>query len=301
MADNDNQPTEEQIQEANAQEEAKWADDFTEDQLDVPYDNTDDTDNADDSDNTDNNEEEAEEPEAPVEEYEEPEPAVTVENPGDYTPKDYSFKVTLADGKTRTISTPEEADKIAEDADNFETPAQLMDFIRKSQKMENSLEKDREKYEEDKAKYDEQLKSETERRETVNAIANEFEYLESKGLLPPTPAQYKNADWSDPDVAKQPGVVEKIELLNYMVRENEARAKAGVQPLTSVIDALNAFEADEDRQTKETERKESGERRKAAGSRVAGVSPSRQSPYVPKGIAVGNPNILKRGAAQWDD
>jgi hypothetical protein len=64
-----------------------------------------------------------------VDEVSEPAPLVTVQDPGEYTPADYSFEVTLKDGKTVKVASAEEADKIAEDPDNFETPAQLSQFL----------------------------------------------------------------------------------------------------------------------------------------------------------------------------
>ncbi len=52
-------------------------------------------------------------------------------------------------------------------------------------------------------------------------------------------------------------------------------------------------------QKKKEETKAAGEARKAAGARVAGSSPAQQGSYVPKGIAVGNPNVFKRSEAIW--
>lgn len=297
-------PTEEQVKESNEAEEAKWQDDFQEDDLKVDYKGEQPKTEGKPVDEDDEEESEATQEvidDEEQEEYDDPEPVVTAQDPGDFQPKDYSFKVTLADGKKVTIKTPEEAEEVGEDPDNFATPKQLMNFITKSNKMINSLERDKEKYDADKKIHDEQVAIETGRAETVNTLASEFEYLETKGLLPKTPAKYRDVDWQDPEVAKQTGVKEKLEIIDYMVKENEARSKAGVKPITSAIDAYNAFQADTKRTEAETERKQAGQTRKKAGSRVAGVSPSSQGSYVPKGIAVGNPNVLKRGAAVWDN
>jgi hypothetical protein len=123
----------------------------------------------------------------------------------------------------------------------------------------------------------------------------------ARGYIPKIDPKYLDADWSDPGIAKQDGVKEQIELLNYMVKENEARLKAKVKPLVSIVDTFNAWQLDTGRQKEEAEAKAAAEARKEAGARVAGVSPSSQGSYVPKGIAVGNPNVLKRGASVWDN
>lgn len=291
------QPTETEVQEANAAEEQKWEGDFKEEDLQVPYKN----DDSDDDSKSDDKDEEAEVEDEPIEEYEEPEPVLTTEDPGEFEPSDHSFQITLADGKTKTVKTPEDADKIAEDPDNFETPKQLLDFIRKAEKMERQQDKEREEHDAKVEEHNKQKQAEQERRETVESLTSEFLYLENKGLLPKVSKANRNADWSDPEVMKQPGVKEQIDLLNYMVKENEVRIKAGVKPFGSALDAFNAWQLDTDRQKQEKETKAQGEARKAAGARVAGSSPAQQGTYVPKGIAVGDPNVLKRGAANWDN
>lgn len=302
MAGQENKgPTEEQIKDANDAEFAKWEDDFEQENLDIPYkkdENQKPTNSDDDNDDgaDDNNDDEEEQ----VVTYDSP-PPVTVSDPGDYKPADHSFEVTLKDGKTHKVSTPEEADKLAEDADNFETPKQLLDFIRRSQKMETQLDKDKDTWQTQKDTFDEQTKSEQQRYDFINDTAREFDYLVGKKLLPPIDKRYKDADWSDPEVAKQPGIKEQTDLLDFMVRENETRKKANIAPITSVIDAYSAWQLDAKRIAEEKENKESGERRKRAGARIAGVSPSQQGTSAPKGIAVGNPNVFKRSAAIWDN
>lgn len=309
-------PTEEQLKAANEAEEAKWQGDFKEEDLSIPYkrekeDEAKKGTNADDKGTVSDGKEKTEpKTEAVVEEpeYTEPVPALTVEDPGEYKPADYSFEVTLKGGKTVKVSTPEEADKLSEDPENFETPKQLMDFITKSNKMHRQLDKDYDEWEKKHKTFSEQLETETQRRETIDGYVGEFQYLVSKGKLPAIAKEYVDADWSDPEIAKQPGVKEQIAILNYMAKENEVRAKAGVKPITSIVDAYNAWREDEgvkqeeaDRKAQEEADKAAGEARKAASARVAGVSPTNQGTYVPKGIAVGNPHVFDRGAAQWDN
>lgn len=309
-------PTEDQIKAANEAEEARWAGDYKEEDLAVPYkreDTKDEKKSADKPEDTEGDDGGNKPDDKPgdsedVEQYSEPTPVITVEDPGDYKPADYSFEVTLKDGKTIKVTTPEEAEKLADDPDNFETPKQLMDFINKQNKMARNLERDYEKWETQKKTFTEQLETETQRRETIDTFVGEFQYLVSKGKLPAVAKEYLDADWSDPKVAEQPGVKEQIAILSYMEKENAIRAKAKVKPLTSIVDAYNAWREDEGEQEKANKAKEdeeakkaAGEARKVASSRVAGVSPASQGTYVPKGIAVGNPHVFDRGAAQWDN
>ena len=310
-------PTPEQVEAANKAEEARWQGDFKDEDLTIPYKSegedeskkdgksakTDGDGTGEDGKNEDE-ESDAEE----VEQYSEPVPVITVQDPGEYKPADYSFEVTLKDGKTVKVTTPEEAEKLADDPDNFETPKQLMDFINKQNKMQRNLDRDYEKWEAQKKTFTEQLETETQRRETIDTFVGEFQYLEGKGKIPKVAKEYRDADWSDPEVAKQPGVKEQIAILRYMEKENADRAKAKVKPLTSIIDAYNAWKEDEGEQERANKAKEeeeakkaAAEARKAASGRVAGVSPAAQGTYVPKGIAVGNPHVFDRGAAQWDD
>lgn len=299
-------PTEEQLAEVTSKQDAefaKWESDFPEEDLTIKYKRDDDAtekkpeDNpgapAKEDDKKDTQEEE-------VAEYEAPEPVLIAEDPGEYVPADYSFEITLKDGKTVTVKTPEEADAIADDPDNFETPKQLSDFLKKSLTMSSKLDRDYEKWESQHKTFTEQVEQESERRETVNNYVGEFDYLVSKGLIPAVDKKYLTADWTDPEVSKQAGVKEQLELLTYMVEENKLRAKANVKPLTSIVDTYNAWKADEKQQAATDEAKAEAAARKAASARVSSGSPASQGTYVPKGISVGRV-IPQRGAAMWDD
>lgn len=307
MADDKPAPTEEQVKAHNEAEDAKWNGDFKDEELNIPYRRQAADDTVDDKTGKDDDKADDDIEVPDTNEYTAPAPVVTVQDPGDYKPADYSFEVTLKDGKTVKVSTTEEAEKLADDPDNFETPKQLMDFINKQNKMRTSLDRDQEKWAAQKKTFTEQLATETQRRETVDTYVGEFSYLVGKGLMPKIDKQYLDADWSDPEIAKQPGVKEQLALLDYMVKENAVREKAHVKPITSVVDAFNAWQMDEGHQKAIAKAKEAedasraaGETRRANSARVAGVSPAQQGTYVPKGIAVGNPNVLKRGAAAWD-
>lgn len=312
MPDDKPVPTEEQVKAANEAEDAKWQGDFKDEDLAVPYkreaDNDDkDEENSDEADNDDSDKESDVEDTQAEQQPVVTESVVTVEDPGEYKPADHSFEVTLADGKSHKISTVEEAEKLAEDADNFETPKQLLDFIRKSEKMERQLDKDYEKWEAQHETFTIQLETETQRREQVDSYVGEFSYLVGKGLLPKISAEDANADWVDAktgrrtEVASHPGVKEQMALLDYMEKENGIRKEAGIKPLSSIVDAFNAWQLDTGRQKDEADTKAAGEARKAAASRVASVSPAAQPGVTaPKGIAVGRV-MPQRGAAMWDD
>ena len=301
-------PTEDQVKAANEAEMARWEGDFPEEDLTIPYKQEDaveekqpidkskgveDDDGGDKSGDGAGDVEEAEQ-------YSTPEPVVTVEDPGEYKAADHSFEVTLKDGKTVKISTPEDAEKLADDPENFETPKQLMDFINKQNKMNRSLEKDYEKWESQHKTFEDQTAEAEKRQENVENIVKGFTYLIKKGKLPAVADEYLNADWSDPEIAKQTGVKEQVELLNYMTKENKDRESAGLPPFATVVDAYNAWMDDEKVKQKSEAERAAGEARKTASARVAGVSPAQQGTYVPKGIAVGRV-LPQRSAAVWDD
>lgn len=290
-------PTEEQVKTANEQEFKKWEGDFDPKTLEVPYSN--------DEVEEDEKVKEEEKPADPKEEaettsYEEPAPVVTVDDPGEFKPADYSFSVEIK-GKSYKVETMEQAEELAEEHADDLTAKQLFALVSKGSRIEIKQERDKEKWETQKNTYDEQSQTVVQRQEIVDAMTGEFEYLVGKGLLPEIDKQYLDADWSDPEVAKQPGVKEQNDLLNYMVKENTARAKAKVKPITSIVDAFNAWQLDSDRKKEDANKVAAGEARKVAGARVAGVSASNQAPYVPKGIAVGNPNVFRRNQNVWTD
>ena len=100
---------------------------------------------------------------------------------------------------------------------------------------------------------------------------NSFSYLETKGKLPAVPAQYAEADWSDPEVAKQPGVKERVELVNYMAKENAQRESLGL-PKMSPLEAHAELQnkALEEAQTQRTQKQ--ADLRKKRGAMISGQS-----------------------------
>ncbi len=116
-------------------------------------------------------------------------------------------------------------------------------------------------------------------------MANELNYLVDKGKLPAVAKKYQNANWSDPEVAKQPGVKEQVELLNYMAKENASRRRAGLSDLTPST-ALTEMRAEAAEKALKDGGDAAGEARRAAGARVAATTPAPVS-AVPKGVSVG--------------
>lgn len=289
------QPTKEQVDAANEAEMQKWEGDFKPEDLVIPYKREQVAQSAEEEETTDDVAQVEEE-----EEYEEPTPVVTLEDPGEYTPKDYSFEIEIK-GKTYKVDSSDRAAELADEFAEDLTAKQLVSLVTKGTNIDIKQSKDREDWEKRHNAFEEQSNAEKERQETISSMEKEFNYLVSKGLMPQIEEKYLNADWTDPEVAKQPGVKEQKALLNYMVKENKERAKAGVKQLTSVVDAFNAWQQDNGRKKTAEEHKAAGEARKEASSRVAGVSPAAQAPYVPKGIAVGNPNVFRRNQAIWQD
>lgn len=233
-----------------------------------------------------------------VEEVDDEPIATAVQDPGEFQPQDYSFDVTVYDkegknGKTVTIDTPEKWYDLLSDDTNLGDAKNLMKAQNSATLMQSKTEADKQKWEEKKKAYDDDQQSVQQREEATNTMGNEIAYLESKKELPSVEKKYIDADWSDPEVAKQPGIKERIELLDYMAKENKARAKAGLKMMTSVLDAHNAFRLDQSRKQASEQKKRSVERRKEAGARVAGTSPNPNVP-APKGIVVGRPS-----AVQW--
>ncbi len=108
-------------------------------------------------------------------------PVPAAPDPGEFTPADYSFEVSIK-GKTTKVSTVEEADALAEDPENFETPQQLMDFMRKANRMENGLERDKAAWEKSKSEFDKQQELTNARAEEINSINAEMNKLRLRQL-----------------------------------------------------------------------------------------------------------------------
>lgn len=226
-------------------------------------------------------------------------PAPTVENPvaesprvepltdpgEDFTPQnDYSFDITLADGTVYKITKPEDIRQLPADAD-FGTAVNMLEAQTALNKMTIGLDQEKREWQNKKDLYQEQ-KAQSEAAEArVTTMIAEINYLETKGKLPPVDKQYENADWTNPEIAKQPGVKERIELLNYRDAENKQRIALGLSPM-SVLEAHLQMQNDAAVQAENARKKQDGEARKARGAMVGGSGAS-TVPNTPEGYMIG--------------
>lgn len=214
----------------------------------------------------------------------------TLEDPGDFQPADYSFEVPIYDEegknpKTVKVGSVEQFEQLLDDEKNFGSASALLKAQRLATKMESNLERDKKGWEDSKKAYNDQEAGVSAQNEAINQMANELNYLVGKGKLPAVAKEFQNADWSDPDVAKQPGIKEQIEVLDYMKKENVARRKAGL-PDIGISGALSELTIEKAEVAAKENDDKAGEARRAAGAKVAGVNPGPVS-AVPKGVMVG--------------
>lgn len=219
-------------------------------------------------------------------------------DPGNFTPGDYSFEVVAYDAegkspKTHRIKSVEQWDELLDKDPNLGTAAALLKAQRAASKMETGLERDQREYDAKKAAYDGEKAQIAARQEATDTMVAEIGYLQSKGDLPEVAKKYVDADWSDPEIAKQPGVKEQLALLNYMKKENKARVAAKLKPMTSILDAFNAYQIDQARRGNVQRKQTAGVQRKAAGARVAATTPAPASGGAPAGISVGRGGSLR--------
>ena len=212
-------------------------------------------------------------PDAPGEEVQGLVPSL--EDPGDFQPGDYAFEVQVFDEnnqnpKTKKIASIEDWDALLETDPNLGSPAALLKAQRLATKMEQGLEADKREYNAKlKAYNDEQAKVQAQT-EQLDQWQREFDYLVDQGELPKIASKYKNANWLDPEVAKQPGVAEQLAVVDFMNKENSRRQKAGINPLTSILDAYYQYDRQQQRAAKTNEKAVQGQKRREAGAKVAG-------------------------------
>lgn len=250
-------------------------------------------------------EEPEEEQEEEVVEEDEPEPPkAQIPDPGEFSPSDNSFEVTVFDDegkkpRTLKIKSIEEWDELLEQDPNFGSAAKLLKAERMADGMTRKAESEKKDWDVKKQAYDAEQSEIQQRTEATNTMVAEINYLIGKNQLPAVDKKYENADWSDPEVAKQPGVKEQLALLSYMKKENRVRSKAGLKPLTSLIDAHNAFRLEKGNEVAQDNKRVLGQARKDAGARVAGAT---SSPNVkaPSNIMVGQGgNLRDLGTTNW--
>ena len=224
-------------------------------------------------------------------------PGPTLADPGDFVPGDYTFEVTVFDqnnqnGRTRKIKSVDDWDELLEGDPNLGSAAALLKAQRNATKMETGLDRDQREHDAKKVAFDAEKANLDQRQQVTDTMVSEIGYLQSKGDLPEVAKKYVDADWSDPEIAKQPGVKEQLRLLNYMRDENKRRTTAKLKPMTSILDAFNAYQLDRARKGQTTARSNAATARKAAGARVSGVS-SAPAGAAPAGVAVGRGGSLR--------
>lgn len=232
------------------------------------------------------------EPQAPIQSNETAqapvaEPATELVDPGEFVPQDYSFEVKLADGSKITISKPEDIEALGADVE-FASAADLLKTQASFSRMVSGIEADKKVYDDKKSAYDTAVQANEQQETFIAGLESGMGYLESNGSLPPVPKQYENADWTDPEVAKQPGVKERVAIIEYMASENAKRSRAGVPPINSVLDAYNAMQL-ADLQKANTARADTAKAAtKARGAMVGGESSQSQgATNIPANMIVG--------------
>lgn len=225
-------------------------------------------------------------------------PVPSIPDPGEYKPADYSFEVAVYDteGKnmrTHKIKSVEDWDTLLDGDPNLGSAGALLKAQRQATKMETNLDRDQREHEAKKAQFaNEKTAIDNQQQATTTMIA-EIGYLQSQGKLPAVDAKYVDADWSDPEIAKQPGVKEQLALLNYMRNENRRLEAAGLSRMTSIRDAFNSYQLDRAEKARPAQQARAAQARKAAGARVASVSPAPLSGGAPSGISVGRGGSLR--------
>lgn len=221
----------------------------------------------------------------------------TIPDPGEFKPGDYTFEVTVLDAEGKNarvhkIKSVEQWDDLLETDPNLGSASALLRAQRAASKMENSLERDQRDFEAKKAAFDSEKSQIEAQAAATNVMVAEIGYLQAQGKLPAVDKKYVDADWSDPEVAKQPGVKEQLALLNYMRKENGRLSAAGLPRMTSIRDAFNSYRIDQAEKKAPARKQAAGVARKQAGARVSGVSPA-PSGAAPAGISVGRGGSLR--------
>lgn len=217
--------------------------------------------------------------------------AVSVADPGEFAPKDYSFEVSVYDAEGKNpkavkITSVDQWDELVETDPNLGSGGAVLKAQRQATRMENGIERDRESYESKKRAFDEAKAASEQQTKEVAQWDAELDYLSSKGKLPTITKELKEANWNDPEVAAQPAVKARVDLMKYMDRESKARMKLGLPKINSVLDAHNAWLNDKTESDKAASHKAASDHRKAAGARIGGSQPA-QATNAPKGITVG--------------
>lgn len=231
-----------------------------------------------------------------LEDDEEPEPAragtiTSLPDPGEFTPTDRSFQVQLYNEdnkptKTVTIKSVEDFEQLLDEEANFGTASALLKAQRLATKMEAGAERDKADYDKTKADYDQQVAQTKAQQQWLTQTQSELDYMVAQGDLPKIPNKLKNADWNDPEIAKDPGVKAQLDLMKFMDAENKKLKAAGLPIITSMQAAYNAMERRQAKQAAATTTQQRTQARRQQGAKIAGANPGPVS-SIPKGVSVG--------------
>lgn len=218
----------------------------------------------------------------------------TVEDPGEFKSGDYSFEIKLKDGKSYKIGDEEDVNAVTnyidENPDTI-TAAELIKFTTGTTRMNMGVAEDRKAWEKKSQEYNSQKELVNHRQQQLNTWEREFQYLEDSDSIPAIDPKYVEAIWEDPKVAKQPGVKERLEIMQWMQKENAKRAKAQLPEMTSFVDAFNTMQFQNlKKENKSADKKDKKERR-AKGAMVGSIAPYTPSKTT-KGEIVGTGGSL---------
>lgn len=254
---------------------------------------------TDESDEQEESEEESEEqptqPAADIEEdNEELTPEITPDDPGEFQPGDYSFEVITTDGKTHKIKNPDDADALTDLLDekpDLINAKNLMEFIRKTSRMEAGIEADKKAHQAKVEQYESVKEQEEVKNKTLISINNGMLYLQQKGMLDAVPSEYDNASTKWEDHTNIPAIKQRLDILKYMENENKARMDVGLEPSFDVIAAHNAMQLEEMKNQKKTDQDTESKKRQAKGAKVGSTAAYSQT-NVTKGEIVGEGGSL---------
>lgn len=208
--------------------------------------------------------------------------ATEVQDPGEFQPQDYSFGITTTDGKVHQIKSPEDADAFADLIDKdpeLMSAKALLEFTRNANKMEAGIDTDKKTWETQKEEFDKTTAQNETVANTYKGIENGMAYLEKKGDLPAVDPQYATANWEDAEVAKQPGVKERLDILAFIAKENVAREAAGLDPSFDVLAAHTAMELEAMKTNAKQEEDEEKKTRQVKAAMIGG-----NAPFIPSNV-----------------
>lgn len=202
-----------------------------------------------------------------------------VDDPGEFKPGDYSFEVKTTDGKTHKITSPEEAYELAKTFDEnpeLASASQFMALASKTALMERGLAEDESKYKAQKEQYDQAQEAIKTRNETIQRWDKELKYLEGAGQIPKLDPKLDTPEagtkWAT-EFRNEPGVKERMDILDWVQKENTKRIEAGLEPMTSILDAHTAMRLEQTLQANADTVSREKEQRRARGSMVGGTAP----------------------------